>query len=227
MNENIFLSTIIYRKKIFYTVALYLLVVIFFIILSIYSFKYKILQLFCLILFILPLILIKKIIKSYSRQIKIVFENDRILILVKKDDKEESFKEVKLQNIYAYKISFVNRRIAEIIFYSREEDRLEYSFLRENTNTNEINGDDFINIFQSFIRNNNALKNINLLPSFYASNNGLYCIIGLSILFLIAISLHFIYPIKPVSISLFFGLAIIIQLLIRRNTDMAYYKKNR
>ena len=169
--------------------------------------------------------------KFYTREVEITLTNESILFLIKqKDNSDENFEEVQLKNIKQYKILFVNRRFVDAIFYLKENKVLQYSFLKEIDDSSKIGGDTLIQNIQNLITNYNernmALPKIQLLPSFYASASGLYSIFFLILLFAIAVTLHIIYSIKTLPISLFLGGVLILQLVLRRKNDLAFFKKN-
>jgi len=216
---------------IFFKLFLYLIFVLLLIFLSIYYLKYKIFELISLILFMLPLLLLKRIMKFYTREVEITLNDESILFLIKQKDKsDENFEEIQLKNIKQYKVLFVNRRFVDTVFYLKGNKVLQYSFLKEIDNSNKIGGDTLIQNFQDLIKNYNerniTLPKIQLLPSFYASTFGFYSIFLLILLFTIAVILHIIYSIKTLPISLFLGGVIIMQLVLRRKNDLAFYKKN-
>lgn len=227
MNTIIYQSSIIYRKKLFFQVLIYLIVVLFLIFITIYNFKYQALQLLCLILFILPLVLIKKLIKYFTFEIEIITTDKSLSFSIK--ERHKDFTDIQLSEIKQYKILFVNRRFADIIIYWDKNRKSEYSFLREKVDDNKISGNDLIEKIHCIILKHNSILDVNdkieLLPSFYASNFGVYTILFMIILFIIAVILHIIYSIKTLPFTLFFSAAIIIQLMLRRKTDLEFYKK--
>ncbi|HEY5462638.1 MAG TPA: hypothetical protein VIJ95_05220 [Hanamia sp.] len=169
--------------------------------------------------------------KFYTREVEITLNDESILFLIKQKDKsDENFEEIQLKNIKQYKVLFVNRRFVDTVFYLKGNKVLQYSFLKEIDNSNKIGGDTLIQNFQDLIKNYNerniTLPKIQLLPSFYASTFGFYSIFLLILLFTIAVILHIIYSIKTLPISLFLGGVIIMQLVLRRKNDLAFYKKN-
>jgi hypothetical protein len=167
----------------------------------------------------------------YTYEIEIAISSKSLSFLINKsigtvnDSLEIQFSEIK-----SYKILFVNKRFADIIIYWNENKKNEYSFLREKADENKIDADDLLNKIESAIvsyNNETAGEKIKLLPSFYASNSGLFCIFFLIILFCIAIILHITYSVKTLPFSLFFGAALLFQLILRRKADIKFYRENK
>lgn len=229
---NTYHSLVIFRKKLFFVLMIYFFVLVILILLTIYKFKYESLQFFCLAFFVLPLIFIKKIIDYYTFEIEVTINKESLDFKIKdkKNNQQYNSTNILFATIRQYEILFVNRRFADIIIYSEEDKKFTYSFLRKSELENQISADQLIKkIQESIIVYNTGLtkKRINLKPSFYASKLGLYSILLLVILFITAIICHILYSLKTLPVSLFLGFMILIQLILRRKTDMDFYKENK
>ena len=170
--------------------------------------------------------------KRYTRKVLITLHGESISVeILKKTDsyEREGLFNCELNELWSYKIQFPNRRFAAIGFNLKPDRTVEYSFSKKQIDSEQTNTDALIESFHKLISDYNNRqpedKKIPLLPSFYASKYGLYSIIGLIIFFCIAIVIHIIYNVKTLPISLFLGFAMIIQIALKRKTDMDFYKK--
>jgi hypothetical protein len=215
-----------FQLLIFFAITLSLLCV------SVWVIKSKALSILFLAIFISPLLFINSLMKRYTRKVLITLngESFSIEVLKKMDSYErESLFNYELNELGSYKIQFPNRRFAAIVFNLKPNRTVEYSFSTKKIDSEQTNTDALIESFHKLISDYNNRqpedKKIPLLPSFYASKYGLYCIIGLLILFSIAIVIHIIYNVKTFSVSLFFGFAMIIQIALKRKADTDFYRK--
>lgn len=232
METELILSYIIFRKEMALKMGINVLVCLILLLASIYFFKSRFLALFFVLIMILPLLLLKIVMKIFRREVRISLERRTFSIEINKEGSElRSVFKYSLDEFRSYNIQLPNRRFSSIKFTLKNGKTVEYSFLKEKVNDDQIGTDELIDFFHSNIQDYNKStsdsEKILFQPSFFASVYGLSCIIALSCLFMVAIVLHFLYHLKSLPVTLFLGFALIIQLLLRRKADIEYYKKMR
>jgi hypothetical protein len=216
----------------FFQLLIILVIILSLLCISVWVIKSKILSALLLAIFISPLLFINNLMRRYTRKVLITLsgESFSVEVLKKTDSYErEGLFKYELNELGSYKIQFPNRRFAAVVFNLKPNRTVEYSFYKKKIDSEQSNTDDLIESFHKLISDYNNRqpedKKIPLLPSFYASKYGLYSIIGLVIFFSIAIVIHIIYNVKTLPISLFLGFSMIIQIALKRKTDMDFYKK--
>jgi hypothetical protein len=178
---------------------------------------------------ILPLLLIKIVIRVFTRELLIEFKEDSFSIdILDKNREEVNNLEYDLKDICAYSVQFPNRRFCSIKFYFKSKTSKSYSFFREKLYDDQMDSEKLIELFQSQIKtyNRGVLPSERIIfePSFWASSRGFAYIAGLVILLTLAICLHFLLASKTAPISLFFGFSLITQLILKRRADINFYR---
>lgn len=233
MKTELIYSSIVYRKEIALKFAVYILIVLSLLYISNGILRNNFLSLFFLLAVIVPFFFLKQIMKKFTREVFIDLQEFCFSIVIKdpfRNKEEISFK-FNFDDIKAYIIQFPAGKFSNIILHLKNGKSVDYSFPVEKQNAEQVNTDELINIFQRAIKgynNNKPVKErIVLLPSFIASSNGLMCIIFLVALLITAVFLHILYQTTTLPVTLFMGLALIVQLFIKRKADLDYYKKLR
>lgn len=166
----------------------------------------------------------------FTRKVFIQLDNDKISfdIFKLKDDTNEFSVNYSFFDIKSYNIQFPTSRFACLILNLDSGSKKEFSFLTRRFNDLQSDTDKVIeSIHTSFKRFNiehKQAKTIKFEPSFYASNKGLYTIVSLVLLSIIPIVL--VIKLDKNFPATFMGTILIIgQLIIRRSTDLSFYKK--
>lgn len=230
MNSDIMYSFIVYRKEMALKLAIFITIGLLLLFVSNYFLNNKILSLFFLIVVIAPIFLIKLVMKRFTRKIAIDLKEKLFCISVNiTGEIPERYLEYYLKEVLDYSIQFPNRRFSSIKLNLKNGKSVEYSFLQQKQQEGQESTDEILKRIHLLIENYNQSKSgeekILLKPSFFASKGGLFCIVGLCALFLIAICLHVLHQTKSLPIILFFGAALIIQLVLKRKSDINIYKK--
>jgi hypothetical protein len=194
--------------------------------LALYVIHSNLLAIVSLFLMVLPVFLINAVIKIFRREVFIDFHADSFSIKIVKDEAEQGYP---LNEVSSYNIQFTNRRFSAIRVNLKKGGGKEYSFLNNKIAPDQTETPDLINSFAQMIGGYNSgmaeSEKIPFQPSFYASTSGLGCIFILSFLAIVAVAVHFYYQAKTAPVTLFFAVAVIVQLLIKRKTELDYYKK--
>lgn len=232
MDSGSIQSYIIYRKKMALTMSLSVLASILLMLFCVYYLKSKVLAFVFLVITVFPLIFIRAVMKRFTRKISIRLQRNLFSVSITKVDEEnKEYKEYPFSEISTYKVEFPNRKFSVIKFRLKQEKSIEYSFYKEKQSAEQTQMDDLLRSFQSAIKNYNdsvsSEMRIMLAPSFMASSYGLFCIILIASLLLVAVCIHILYQVKTLPITLFFGFTLLIQLTLRRRTDLEYYNKAR
>src|SRR5207253_105458 len=147
----------------------------------------------------------------------------------KKPGDEQISNELSFDEIKSYRIQFVNRRFVEITFFLKSGGVMHHSFYRELNDASLTHGDAVMEIVNQKINQFNCSKTvvpkIVLVPSFYASWKGLVVVVFLILLLMAASILHVMHSPKVITVSFFLGAMLIINVLIRRNTDIKFYRQ--
>ena len=179
----------------------------------------KFLSLFFLIVIVLPFLFIEIVIRKFRRDVVIDLKDYSFSITINKGGETNGYNiEIPLNEIKTYTIEFPNKNFTSIKFNFKGKKSLEYSFFRKKQKDEDIPTEKLIENFHLMLQSYNKSQSgteIILKPSFFATQFGLICIISLSCLFIIAICLHFLYHLKSLPITLFFGLMLIIQLILK------------
>ena len=173
---------------------------------------------------------IRKVMNYFTRKVFIQLDNDKISfdILKLKDDAKEFFTDYSFFDINSYNIQFPTSRFACLILNLNSGSKKEFSFLTRNLSDSQSDTNKMIESihrsFKLFNIEHKKVKTIEFEPSFYASKKGLYTIVTLVLLsiipILLAIKLDKNLPATFVGTILIIG-----QLIIRRSTDLSFYKK--
>ncbi len=226
--ENYYGQTV-HRRKVALLVFASMIASFVLFVVSLYYIQSKALAIIFAVGIVLPAILLKKILDFFKCSAEIIFAENSFSITERKKNNEEINYEFDLDDIGSYRIQFVNRIFAEISIFRKFGTPVHFTFFRELEEADQRGADQLMNIFNQFIKAHNSktpdVDKIHLVPSFYASPKGLITIFLLVFLLIIASTLHVIYSIKTIPISLFLGCMLIIQIAIRRNTDMKFYNE--
>ena len=231
MNTEIIYSFLVYRKEMFVKLIIFATIGLSLLYVSNHFIGSRFLSLFFLIITVVPFLFISKVLKIFTKKVVIIFKKNSITLTVQNSkNKITSTVEYYLNEIKSYTIQFPTFRFASIKLDLKNGKSVEYSFLQQKQDDTQASSDEILKRFHLIIENYNQTsfdtKKIFLKPSFFASKSGLFSIIGLCCLFIIAISLHISYhQMKSFPISLFFGFMTIIQLIFKRKADIHLYKK--
>ena len=173
---------------------------------------------------------IKIVMNYFTRKVLIRLENDKISldILKLKDDNNESFVNYSFFDIKSYNIQFPTSKFACLTLNLNSGSKKEFSFLTRRFNDSQSDTDKVIESihtsFKKFNIQHKQTKTIQFKPSFYASKKGLYTIASLVLLSIIPIALSIKLD-KNLPATFVATILIIGQLLVRRSTDLSFYKK--
>jgi hypothetical protein len=196
-----------------------------------YYLKSRLLTILFLCLILATFILIKPIMRRFTRKAIIQLDNNKISFNILKlaTGQQESQLEYSFFDIQSYNIKFPTNRFTCLTLNFNSGNKKEFSFLRRQFNNSQSDTDIVIETVHSTFTQFNILHNatnaIGFKPSFYASKKGLYTIIFLTILLSIEIGISIrLNKYLPSTFSLA-SILLIGQLISRRMTDLAFYKK--
>jgi len=232
MTLELIQSYILYRRSLALRLIVLILVGVALLLGSLYYLKSSILAFIFLVVTLLPVLFIQPLMKIFTRRIEIKRKPTGFSVSVTRlNGAENESKDYALDQVATYCIQFLNRRILVIKFNFKSAKSIEYSFYRRKQFEGQSDTSELLALFSSIIKDYNTSvsksKQICFVPSFMASSWGLFWIVFLIVLFMAAIALHILYQPKTSPVSLFLGLAIIVQLLSQRRADLNYYKKMR
>jgi len=136
--------------------------------------------------------------------------------------------EINLEEVKSYSVQVPNDRFSSIKFNLRNGRSVEYSFFQKKQADDNITAEDLIGVFNQLIKTYNIASNknkIELRPSFYATKAGLYCIVGLCVFLAVGIILASFVKGNALPLSFLFAAILIIQLMMKRKSELDYYKK--
>jgi hypothetical protein len=222
-------SFILYRREMALKLALFVIFDLLLLYLSNSILQNKMLSILFLIIAVSPIIFLKEMTKKYSYRANFILEEQKFLVIVHKNNSGITFNsEHNLRDIKSYSIQFPNRKLFAIKFNFKLGNFKEYSILKEIDNSENVE-QRLISAFHSMMQLYNKdmpdSDKIHFNPSFYASFYGLLCIVGFLLLFVILITLQIILKVRFFPITIFFGLILLLQIIIRRKSDIDYYKK--
>jgi hypothetical protein len=177
---------------------------------------------------IAPVLFLKKIAGIFSRKVSIVFSDFSFLFKIEKNDIPYREYNFELEEIASCSFQLIAQRFVVIKFFLKNGHVAEYSFIIDNGENYQISATEILNEFSDRILSFNKVnyeKKISIRPSFLASNTGLLSIYGLTILIIIAVLVHASKQFKTFPITLFIGIGILIQIIVRRNSEIKFYKK--
>ncbi len=175
-----------------------------------------------IVFIIAPLILIKTLQKRFLKTIVFVFNNESLLIQIfniKTESLEKEY-EYNYEDIKACVLSSTSNRTSTIKLYFSQTPKFQCTFLNEKGETEKNNYS--LSVFKE-LHSSNA--NIELLPPFYASKGGIAALIILTLLLITDITLSLLYKPGSLPFSLFVGVALYIQIIIRRSRDIETFKQ--
>ena len=219
---------IVYRKEMFLKGMIYTLAFLVMGLASTYLLKSRVAGVFIITIMVLPIFFLGAIIKKFTRKIFIQLSPGHFAATVLNANGGEVQSEVNLNVLRSYSIQIPNDKFSTIKFTFEDGKSFEYSFFQKQQSDESITTDELISSFHSLIREYNNTSTTNKIifkPSFYASNAGLFCIIGLSVFFIIAIYLASLSKTKALPVSLLFGFILILQLILKRKKELDYYKR--
>lgn len=224
MKPDLIHALIVYRKKMALQLFLFSGFCLIFLFISNNYFNNKFFSIFFLVLTISPLFFINFLMAKFKKEIIIHFQNKLFSIVINISDKTYS---IHCNEIMSYSIQSPNRRFTSIKLNFKNEKAIEYSFIKDQRL--QIPIDMILNQFHAMIQNYNqgisTKDKIVLKPSFFASKRGWLCICALCLSFFIAIYLHILFQVTSLPITLFFGFAIILQIVMRRNSETKIFEK--
>jgi hypothetical protein len=215
---------IVNRKAIFFKLLIIFLPILGLLLLSYLVIKSRELSLVFLALLATPFFLMPSLFKKNTRQATMDLSNDHFIV-----DANGNNVYFNLRDLSFYKIKFPNRRFASIVLGLRSGKTIEYSFFRDKRTGDDIDTDTLLDSFHKMMVNYNSNigqeNKVLLRPSLYASPIGLYIISCMVLLLAVAVSLHIIHNQKAAPAMLILGFSAIIQLIAKRQSDLALFKK--
>jgi hypothetical protein len=182
-----------------------------------------------LVFLVFPLPLMGILLKRFTRGIFIQLYPEYFTFEIIDKNGSKIHTILRLNELRSYCIQFPNDKFNTIKFRFKDGKSFEYSFFQKKPRDADIDSLELIDIFQNSIKKyNNTTTNANKIifqPSFYATNAGLFCIIGLSVSFIGAILLFSLYNAKSLPVTFVFSFILILQLTLKRKKDLDYYKK--
>lgn len=175
-----------------------------------------------IILLIIPFLFIKQIKKYFTRKVIVQLNNNNISFSIKKlnNDEEEQFKDYPLLAISSYKIQFPTNDFISLTIKLNSKKQHEFSFRKNFLNDIETNAESLIETIHKTFEQNK----IEFVPAFFATKKGLYTIIFLITLSCVPFGMA-IYLNKNLPATIFISIAIILQIISRRVSDLNLYKK--
>jgi len=165
---------------------------------------------------------IKRMMEYFTRAVLVRLCEDDISFSIRnlKDDGEEHFKQYPLHDISSYKIQFPTSRFLSLIIKLNSGRSQEFTFQKQNLSPAQSDTDNLIEtIHQYFVKHN-----VDFAPSFFASKKGLYVIISFVFLLCIPIAIAINLD-KNLPATIFATIVILLQLILRRVSDLNFYKK--
>ncbi|MBS1653443.1 MAG: hypothetical protein JSU05_01250 [Bacteroidetes bacterium] len=217
-----FQSYIIYRKE--WAVKWFSAIIIL-IALGFISDKYlnsRALAILFVVLLMLPFVFIKSMMNYFTRKATIRLDAEEISFDISKlgNEDEQQNEKYQMHNISCYQIQFPNNRFSCLILKFKSGNKKEFSFHRKKISDEQSDTDLIIETVHKTFEQHD----IEFLPSFYASQKGLYTIIFLLILVCIAVGIS-IYSNKNLPLTIIGSMLLIGQVVSRRMSDMSFYKK--
>jgi hypothetical protein len=120
-------SHIIYRRKLFQHIIIYIIVFLLLGLASTYILKSKTLSIIFLILLVAPLFFLKLLLRKYTKKIAFQFYNDCFIIVL--DNLENT---ILLNQIESYSLQLPNEKFNSIKFNLKNNQSLDFSFLKKN-----------------------------------------------------------------------------------------------
>jgi uncharacterized membrane protein len=227
-NSVLMQTHIIYRKELFLKVMIFILVTLGVDILLSEVVKLTVLSISGLIILVLPLLLMPLLFRAFTRQVHIELDSEQFNFeIVEKADRTN--KVISMSSLESYSIQYPNERFCSIRFNTSDGKSQEFSFFTRKRDPADMDSAELLEIFRKSIYNYNSrkevIRKIVFRPSFYARNEGLYCIIGLSVFLFVGICIASFYKGKTIPLTFLASLALIVQLIQKRSKDLNYYKK--
>lgn len=220
-------TRIIYRKKFFAITIFYLIVCLLLMIVFLYVVRSTFISVFLAIAMVLPVVFIPSLFKVFTREVIIELDPDQFSFKIMEKN-EEVEKKIVLSELKSYSIQFPNDKFSFVRFWLRSGKVTEFSFYSKETEPNvdtSVLIDSFVKRIRAYNERPTITEKINLRPSFYATRMGLYCIIALSVFFLIGLLIADFYSKKAISLAFVFSFVLILQLILKRRKDLAYYNQ--
>jgi uncharacterized membrane protein len=219
---------IIYRKEFFLKVMIYILVTLGVDIGLLEVAKLTALSVIGLIILVLPLPLLPLLSRVFTRQVHIELDSDQFNFEIEEKAGRIN-KLISMSSLESYSIQYPNERFCSIRFNTSDGKSQEFSFFTRKRDPADKDSEELLEIFRKSIYSYNSRKEITrkiyFLPSFFARNAGLYCIIGLSVFLFVGICIASFYKGKTIPLTFLASLALIVQLIQKRSKDLKYYKK--
>jgi hypothetical protein len=228
MEEKEIITSVFYRKELFVKAILYILGCALLGIASTYWLKSIVISVICLIGMIGPVFFIGLIKRKFTRKIIFGIDRQQVKTTITDSDGKEEKGEINLEEVESYSVQIPNDRFTSIKFNLRNGGSVEYSFFQKKQANDSITAEDLIDFFNQLIKAYNSASNknkIELRPSFYATKAGLYCIVGLCVLLGVGLFLASFVKGKALPLSFLFAVILILQLMLKRKSELDYYKK--
>jgi hypothetical protein len=217
---------IVYRRELFLKAMVYLIVCLGVEIVLIEVVRSTAISIVGLIIMVLPLALLPLLLGVFTREVSIDLHPDQFNFEIR-NKKGPVEKVIRLSELDSYSIQFPTDRFSSIRFNVSDGKSHEFSFFKQKKDVSDVDAAELIESFRRVINDYNSrreiTRRITLRPSFYASNGGLYLIIGLSVFLFAGILLAF-YKGKSVPLAFLFSLILIFQLIWKRWKELQYYK---
>lgn len=174
-----------------------------------------------IVFIIVPLILIKTLQKRFLKKIVFVFENESVLVQIfnlKTESLEREYR-YNYNDIKSCILSSTSNRTSTIKLYFSKAAKFQCTFINEKGDTENNYS---LSVFRELHLSN---ANIELSPPFYASKGGIAALIILTLLLITDIIISLLYKPGSLPFSLFVGVALYIQIIVRRSRDIETFKQ--
>jgi glutaredoxin 2 len=166
----------------------------------------------------------------FTKKVLVELYSDHFIVRHFNRDGSQTEIETCLNDILSYSVQFPTDKISDIKFKLKNGMAIYYSFFHKKT-AQHTDNEELINSFHSVIKKYNqqapTVNKIVFLPSFYASTSGLVVISLLSSLLIIAIIIVALFKgVSSLPFTFIFTVVIIFHLIVKRKTELGYYKKN-
>lgn len=174
-----------------------------------------------IVFIIAPLILFKPLQRRFLRKVVFTFNDKCISVRISNLRTENIEREYQYSysDIKSCTLSSSSARTSTIKLFFFQSQKFQCSFVSQDDGNNSNVS---LILFKTICSFN---KNIKLLPPFYASKSGIVALIILTILLITAITVNILYKPSALPFSLFMGVALYIQIIVRRKRDIEAYKQ--
>jgi c-di-AMP phosphodiesterase-like protein len=219
---------IIYRKEIFLKVIVYLLITFAVEIVFLEVVKSTALSAIGVIIMILPFPFMPLLFRAFTRQVHIGLDPDQFNFQIEEKG-DQINKVISMSSLESYSIQYPNERFCSIRFNTSDGKSQEFSFFTRKRDPADTDSAELLELFRKSIYSYNSRKEITrkivFRPSFYARKEGFYCIVGLSVFLFVGICIASFYKEKTIPLTFLTSLVLIVQLILKRDKDLKYYRK--